>query len=229
MKKNINYLNYSIINIIILFLILLFIFFKAPNPPSFQKQLKINENITEFKDFFVNKDREKVFKIINKDLDYDEKEENIVITFYSPEPFINFSFLYIFLKQTKNEIELIDYIKISGILENITIDDINDDNFIEILIFYTSGKLLGTEIYQYKEKKINSISFYSGGKKIKIWSQKRPEFIDLDGDNIKEIIVTHFLRGEVLDEVEILKEFFKWNGYYYEKYDEKREKEKIKI
>jgi len=221
--------NYLVIIIVIFILILLVLFNflgKPKKEPTEQRQFEITEDI---KNIFINKDKEEVLKIISKDLDYNKKDEAIVITSYSPEPFVRISYLYIFSQQIGNKFKLMDYFSVNGTLEDTTVDDINNDGFIEISVFYTSGKLLGIEIYQYKEKKINFIPFRSGGKEVKIWSQEKPEFIDLDDDNVKEIIVTNFLRGEVLDEIEVLKEFFKWNGNYYGKYNEERTKEKIQI
>jgi len=224
--KNIYFILVIIVIFILILVILLNFLAKNPKKPSEQGQFEITENI---KNIFINKDKEEVIKVISKDLDYDKKDEAIVITSYSPEPFVRVSYLYVFSQQIGNEFELTDYFSISGNLEDTMIDDINNDGFIEISVFYTSGKLLGNEIYQYKEKKINFIPFRSDGKEVKIWSQEKPEFIDLDGDNVDEIIVTNFLLGEALDETVVLKEFFRWNGGYYEKYNEEKTKEKTQI
>lgn len=106
--------------------------------------------------------------------------------------------------------------------QNVSVDDINNDNWQEITIFSIDGKLLNTEIYTLKNGKLFTIIFKDGDKEVKIWSEKRPEFIDLNNDGKNEIVITHFLAGKTLTETVIIKEFFRWNGEYYEKYNEEK-------
>ena len=106
--------------------------------------------------------------------------------------------------------------------QNVSVDDINNDNWQEITIFSIDGKLLNTEIYTLKNGKLLPIVFKNEDKEVEIWSEKRPEFIDLNNDGKKEIVITHFLAGEILTETIIVKEYFRWNGECYEKYNEEK-------
>lgn len=103
---------------------------------------------------------------------------------------------------------------------NIMVRDINQDHFKEIIISDVTEKLLETKVYTFRDKKLFSLVFKDGDKEVEIWSEKEPEFIDISRDGTDEVIITHFLKGKVLTEAVIVKEYFRWNGEYYEKYNE---------
>jgi len=162
------------------------------------------------------KDNEIIVQKFHEDIDGDSKPETIVITKHSPEPFVHSSNLYI--KDGANNLS----VELVGLYSDIELIDLNNDDRSELVVYLLSGKLLTIQVFSYDRSELSEYIFKDKGKKINIWSSQKPIIEDLDSDKIFEIITVHTLRGERLSETVTLKKYFRWNGEFYEKYDEEK-------
>ena len=172
-----------------------------------------------FAEIDVLKAREKEVKLgyLQTDIDEDQIFEKIIFTFYSPEAFSYYTNIY-----APDGEKII----VGGSLWKTFIDDLTGDGVKELIVETISGHLSMTYIFFYKNGHLEKIPIYDeNGIELQntipdtmLATSLEIRFKDLDGDNIKEIILP--IRNYDDEFVEPTY-YYRWNNKGFILYDKK--------